>query len=485
MPTMLPWRKALATMLPWRKALATMILTAAVLAAAAFACAQDDPPAPPAPPDPQEMVGQPAPKWGVKQWINLPEGKDALNVDDFAGRVLVIVCCQQTCNGSQSHALPMAKELADRYADDKAVAVVVVQTAFTAFGQNNPDAVQEMAQKHGLKVPFGHSGEQGKPPMLLVRYKARGTPWVFVIDRAGKIRKSGNFFPPDELAALIGQLKGEQPGAGDQPISPVQPQPVEPPKTEPEPLSEAAVKLKEQLDKIASQLAELLAKEMDLKMSIMTAQQKAMQVVKDADAASKELAKGRGTPDQKAYGALMMSCARHVQTYDAKVASIQKGVERLERNPAAKELQAEFDALKKQIDERRISLLDQVAGFLEKAGNTNGAVGIYRGLLANTPAEDKAKRRGYTEKIAGAYERAEEWTKAIQFYLDVYNAIPPEKQKRETTLRIALGNLYQRAGDYAKALEMYKLIKSDLLPGQTIGGLDNIIAQLEMRVNKG
>jgi len=476
---MLPWRKALATAV-----LTTAVLAAAVLAAATLARAQDDPPAPPAPPDPQEIIGQPAPKWGVKDWINLPEGQETLDIGDFAGRIVVLICCQKTCGGSQSHALPLAKELATRYADDKAVAVVVVQTAFMQLKQNTFEAVPEMAEKHGLKVPFGHAGEQGKPPMLLVRYKARGTPWVFVIDKASKVRKSGNFFPPQELAQLIEQLKAEPAAGGEPGTGPDQPtKPAEPPKP-PEPLSEAAVKLKEQLDQVASQLEALLAKEMDLKMAIMTAQQKAMQVVKDADAASKELAKGRGTADQKAYGALMMTCARHVQTYEAKVASIQKGVERLERNPASKELQAEFAALNKQIDERLVSLLDQMAGFLEKAGNTGGAVNIYRGLLTNTPVEDKTKRRAYAEKIAGAYERAEDWPKALQFYMDVYDHIPPEKQKQEINLRIAIGNLYQRTGDYEKALEMYKLIKKDLPPGRTIGGLDNIIAQLEVRVNK-
>ena len=483
MPRMLPRLKSPAT-IRFPHAAAAMVLAAAVLAAGVSALAQDDAPRKPQPPDPQSMIGQPAPKWGVKQWINLPEGKETLNVGDFAGRVVLLVSCQKTCGGSQSHALPMAKQLADHYADDKAVAVVVVQTAFTAFGQNNADAVPEMAQKHGLKVPFGHCGDQGKPPLLLVRYKARGTPWVLVIDRAGKIRKSGNFFPPDELIQLIEQLKGEE-GAGGEPASGTdQPaQPPEPPKP-PEPLSEAAVKLKEQLERIQAQLQELLAKEMDLKMAIMTAQQKAMQVVKDADAASKELAQGRGTPQQKAYGALMMQCARHVQQYEAKVSSIQRGVERLERNPASKELQTEFETLKKEIEQRRVSLLDQMAGFLEKAGNTNGAAAVYRGLLTQTPVDDKAKRRGYTEKIAGAYEKAQEWSKALQFYEEVYNNIPAGKMKQEYNLRLHLGNLYQHAGDYAKALEMYKAVKKDLPPGQTIAGLDQAIARLEIEVNR-
>jgi len=154
-----------------------------------------------------------------------------------------------------------------------------------------------------------------------------------------------------------------------------------------------------------------------------------------------ELAKGRGTPQQKAYGSLMMQCARYLQQCEAKITNIQKSVACLERHPAAKELQTEFDTLKKNIEQRRLNLLDQIAGFLGKAGNTDGAIAIYRGLLANAPLDNQAQRRGYTEKIAAAYERAEGWDKALQFYRDGYDHIPPEKQEQEINLRIKIGNL--------------------------------------------
>ena len=34
-------------------------------------------------------TGQPAPKWDVETWFNLPAGKEKLEVSDYAGRVTV------------------------------------------------------------------------------------------------------------------------------------------------------------------------------------------------------------------------------------------------------------------------------------------------------------------------------------------------------------------------------------------------------------
>lgn len=36
------------------------------------------------------IVGEPAPKWDIETWFNLPEGKDALEISDFRGKVLLL-----------------------------------------------------------------------------------------------------------------------------------------------------------------------------------------------------------------------------------------------------------------------------------------------------------------------------------------------------------------------------------------------------------
>ncbi len=435
-----------------------------------------------APPNPEAMLGKPSPKWGVTEWMNLPEGKETLGPEDFRGKVLGLVFCQKTCKGSQSHILPLVKRLADHYKDEPGVAFVVVQTAFQDFETNTFAAVREMAETHHLAMPFGHTGGQGAPPKILIRHKARGTPWIVILDAEGKIRKSGHHFPENALVTFIDNLKSERSGS-ETPSEPSEKdEAAEEAPPEPKPLSPSAKRLKEQLDQLAAQMNTLASKEMDLRLAIMKGQQKAGQVVKNAHEAAKEIARGHLTRELRLYRDLMGACIHRLNAHQKRYASIGAGLARLSRKSAAKELEADFERLTKQVQDRRRNLLDQIAGLHEKAGNLKEAVEIYERLREAVPAKDKAGRRTYSEKIAGAYERYEEWGKALSVNIRIYGSLTPEKQKKEINLRLKLGNLYQRVGNYAKALEMFKGVKEDLPPGQEIDGLDNAIAQLEQRV---
>ncbi len=40
------------------------------------------------------ITGKPAPQWGIKKWIQLPEGKTALEVGDLKGKVVHIFAFQ-------------------------------------------------------------------------------------------------------------------------------------------------------------------------------------------------------------------------------------------------------------------------------------------------------------------------------------------------------------------------------------------------------
>jgi len=426
--------------------------------------------------NPEEMLGKPSPKWGVTEWINLPEGKETLGPEDFRGKVLGLIFCQKTCKGSQSHILPLAKRLADHYKADAAVAFVIVQTAFQDFETNTFAAVREMAEKHRLTVPFGHTGAEGVPPRILIRHKARGTPWVIILDAEGKVRKSGHYFPESDLVAFIDELKGERAGAEEESEKPEEPPPA------PKPLSPAAMRLKDQLAQLTARVEELASKEMDLRLAIMTGQQKAGQVVKNAHEAAKKIAKGHFTKELRMYRDLMGACIQQLEMHQKRYAAIGVGLARLSRNPAAKELEADFTGLMKQVRDRRRNLFDQIAELHEKAGNLKAAVEIYEQMREDVPAEDKAGRRTFSEKIAAAYELYEEWGKALAANIRIYGSLTPEKQKKELNLRLKLGNLYHRVGNYKKALEMYKGVKEDLPPGQSIDGLDDAIKKLEQQV---
>jgi len=432
-----------------------------------------------------EMIGKPAPPWVVSQWINLPDGKQTLDIADFKGKVLYLCFFQTTCPGSQSHALPTLKALTAHYAGNTSVAFVAVQTAFREFDANTPEKLSETAKRFGLKIPIGHEGAEGRPPQMLIRHKARGTPWAVIVDRKGTIRHSRHFMPTDRAVAIIDQYTGKPKTEGDTTPRPRGPFDLGP--EEPVDLSPAGERIKERIDAIDKQIVGLLEEEMDLKMGIMNAKQKSMQLVKDTNTAAKEIAKGQLTEPLRAYKAIMVACVRKYQAYDAKYAVFQRTLKGMARSRAANEVQKELDALNEQILTRRRSNMDQIAGLLEKAGEFKKAVEIYsqlRDLLPKDKKKDTAlARRTLQEKIGAAYENCEEYQKSVDAYNKVYEAMSAAERKGEINLRLKLGNLYQRVGNLKKALSLYKEVKKDLKPGQIVTGLDQIIQKLEARMD--
>jgi len=428
------------------------------------------------------MIGKPAPPWHATRWINLPDGKDSLDVSDFKGKVLYLCFFQTSCPGSQKGGLPALKALTERYAGDASVAFVAVQTVFRDFDVNTPEKLSETAERFKLTIPLGHDGGQDRPPQMLIRNRARGTPWFIIIDREGTIRHSEHYLPVEQVVAMIDRVKNAgaaQPGTEPDTTAkrPKGPFDLEP--DEPVQLSPAAERLKHKIDTIDKQIVGLLEEEMDLKMGIMNARQKGMQIVKDTEAAAKEIALGRYTKPLRQYQAVMMACVRKYQAYDAKYAAFQKTLQGMERTRAVKEVRKQLDALNAQIETRRRANLEQIAGLLEKAGDFKKAVEIYKRLRATLPTNDALTRRTLQEKIGSAYDSCEEYKQALQAYKVVYDALSPEQRKNEINLRLKLGDMYGKTRNYKKALEMYKAVKKDLKPGQKVGGLDKAIEQLE------
>jgi thiol-disulfide isomerase/thioredoxin len=156
------------------------------------------------------VVGHPAPRWGVTEWTNLPEGTKKLDVDDFAGKVVVLFCFQSWCPGCHSRGFPTLKALVKRFAGDDDVAFVAVQTVFEGFAQNTAEKAWATAKKYKLDIPFGHSGTAKARPAIMKSYRTRGTPWMIVIDREGKVRFSDFHIQTDQAIGLIDKLKKEE-----------------------------------------------------------------------------------------------------------------------------------------------------------------------------------------------------------------------------------------------------------------------------------
>jgi peroxiredoxin len=155
------------------------------------------------------IEGKPAPKWDIKEWFNLPEGKTTLDLKDFKGKVVYITFFQTMCGGCHQHGLPTLKSTFDTYNDNPDVAFVAIQTAFEQYDKNNMDGAKKTAKEFDLPIPVGHQGQPKKPAPILWTYDAPGTPWTIVIDKKGIVRFNQNYTTPKQAKEKVEELLAE------------------------------------------------------------------------------------------------------------------------------------------------------------------------------------------------------------------------------------------------------------------------------------
>ena len=155
------------------------------------------------------VLGEKAPSLGVTTWLNLPEGKDSLDVSDYKGKVVYLYGFQSWCPGCHKYGFPTLTKLIEHYKNNNEVAFVAVQTVFEGFSTNTPQRAKETAQRYGLTIPVGHSGSANERSTVMLRYRTGGTPWTVIIDREGTVRYNDFHIAPNDAIALIGSLLGK------------------------------------------------------------------------------------------------------------------------------------------------------------------------------------------------------------------------------------------------------------------------------------
>lgn len=152
------------------------------------------------------ILNKPAPGWGVKKWLNLPDGVRSLDVSDFKGKVLYLYCFQSWCPGCHSHGFPTLQKMIKRYQGNDEVAFVAVQTVFEGFASNTFEHAKRIAKRYDLDIPIGQSGENGKRSPLMRSYRTGGTPWTVIIDRDGVVRFNDFHAREPQASRLIDRL---------------------------------------------------------------------------------------------------------------------------------------------------------------------------------------------------------------------------------------------------------------------------------------
>jgi thiol-disulfide isomerase/thioredoxin len=151
----------------------------------------------------------------VTEWINLPPGTQALDIDDLRGKVVYMLGFQTWCPGRHSRGFPTLKQLIREYENADDVAFVAVQTVFEGYSTNTPPGAWETARRYQLDIPVGHDGRAGRRSVLMGRYRTGGTPWVVIIDKQGTVRFNDFHISAARARRLIDDLRGR----GDEPAA--------------------------------------------------------------------------------------------------------------------------------------------------------------------------------------------------------------------------------------------------------------------------
>ena len=154
------------------------------------------------------IQGRPAPELGVSTWINLPDGRESVEISDYAGKVVYLYFFQSWCPGCHSHGFPTMTSLMDHYEDEDEddVVFVTVQTTFEGFETNSAEGAKRTAERYGLDIPVGHSGDRRQRSPVMRAYRTGGTPWTVIVDREGIVRFNAFHITRPEATRLIDRL---------------------------------------------------------------------------------------------------------------------------------------------------------------------------------------------------------------------------------------------------------------------------------------
>lgn len=157
-----------------------------------------------------EAPGRPAPPWTTGEWFNT---RQAVQLADLHGQVVVLHTFQMLCPGCVHHGLPQAQRVHATFA---ALGVVVVglHTVFEHHAAMTPVSLQAFLHEYRIRFPVGvdaPSTDAHNPvPLTMQAYGLQGTPSLVLIDRQGQLRQQA-FGSVDDLAlgAAIAALLAE------------------------------------------------------------------------------------------------------------------------------------------------------------------------------------------------------------------------------------------------------------------------------------
>ena len=217
-------------------------------------------------------------------------------------------------------------------------------------------------------------------------------------------------------------------------------------------------RLEKQIAAIEDRMMSLQEDELNLSMKIMQARQKATEGVENPGKVAEQLAKGGGGKGLRQYKIIMVSCARQLQAYGAKLQPLLKQVKALQpdREKAPEPLKARIDMVTARVESKHRTTLEKVAQIYQQSAEFRAALGIYLSIYKSIPANQRAKEAVLIETIGESYSKAGDPKNALLFYKSLFEAKDPKSRYTDRKLGMKVADLYVRCGDKRSAVQLYQ-----------------------------
>lgn len=143
------------------------------------------------PPPAFGMVGEKAPSIRIPTWRNLPDNQTRCELEDYLGKVVVLLLFQTTCEYSEEDAMPLLSELYQMHKDDPEVQFLSVLAAFPQHKDNTLDNAVAMCERFNLPIPIGKDPSIDLQNTVCKKLKGLGSPWFVMIDKQGVVALNG------------------------------------------------------------------------------------------------------------------------------------------------------------------------------------------------------------------------------------------------------------------------------------------------------
>ena len=155
------------------------------------------------------IIGKQAPELEIDHWSGADGEPVTFSIAESRGKWTFLKCFQYWCPGCHSVGFPTLVAVQDALGANGDVAIAAIQTVFEGHSTNREDRIPEIRERYGLEIPIGH--DAGDPdgegiarlPSTMRNYRTGGTPWLVLIDPAGRVVHDSFHIDSDRLINFL------------------------------------------------------------------------------------------------------------------------------------------------------------------------------------------------------------------------------------------------------------------------------------------